>query len=334
MRLRPLRCDPDALKVVLGTEPFVALLHISHAALMSNEPTRRDLLAGASSLSALALTPALPLLDDSWFRISLAQWSLHRALRGGKLDNLDFAKVTRERFGLAAVEYVNAFFKDKACDFDYLGEMKKRAADNGVESLLIMVDGEGQLGDTNADARKRAIHNHYRWVVAASFLGCHSIRVNAGGNGGRDEVQRLAADSLNKIAQFGEQYDCSVIVENHGGASSDGEWLAGVMKLADNSRVGTLPDFGNFNIGGGKMYDRYKGVTELMPYAKAVSAKSHEFDADGNETKTDYTRMMRIVQQAGYRGWVGIEWEGGKPDEFRGIELTRDLLVRCGGRAG
>jgi len=301
---------------------------------MSNDPTRRDVLAGATSLSALALTPALPAVDDSWFRISLAQWSLHRTLRSGKLDNLDFAKVTRERFGLAACEYVNAFFKDKACDFDYLTQMKTRAADHGVESLLIMVDGEGQLGDTNPDARKRAIQNHYRWVVAAAFLGCHSIRVNAGGSGARDEVQKLAADSLNKIAQFGDQYDCSVIVENHGGASSDGEWLAGVMKLADNPRVGTLPDFGNFHLGGGNWYDRYKGVEELMPFAKAVSAKSHEFDAKGNETKTDYPRMMRIVQQAGYRGWVGIEWEGGKPDENGGIKLTRDLLVSCGGRAG
>ena len=280
---------------------------------MSNDPTRRDVLAGATSLTGLALTPSLPLAEDPWFRISLAQWSLHRTLRAGKLDNLDFAK---------------------ACDFDYLTDMKTRAADHGVESLLIMVDGEGQLGNPDADARKRAVHNHYRWVVAASFLGCHSIRVNAGGNGNRDEVQRLAADSLNKIAKFGDQYDCDVIVENHGGASSDGAWLAGVMKLADNPRVGTLPDFGNFNVGGGNWYDRYKGVEELMPYAKAVSAKSHEFDAEGNETKTDYKRMMRIVQQAKYRGWVGIEWEGGEPGEDEGIKLTRDLLVRCGGRAG
>ena len=301
---------------------------------MPNQPTRRDLLAGLSSLPAFAIAPGLSLLDDSWFRISLAQWSLHRTLRSGKLDNLDFAKATRETFGLAACEYVNAFFKDKACDFDYLGEMKSRAADHGVESLLIMIDGEGQLGSTDADARKRAIHNHYRWVVAASFLGCHSIRVNAGGGGNRDEVQRLAADSLNKLAEFGDQYDCDVIVENHGGASSDGKWLAGVMKLADNPRVGTLPDFGNFHLGGGKYYDFYQGVEELMPYAKAVSAKSYGFDAEGNETKIDYPRMMRIVQQANYRGWVGIEWEGGKPGENEGIALTRDLLIRCGGRAG
>ena len=198
MIAKPLRCGSDALKVVPRIEPFAPNSQTPRPP-MSNEPTRRDLLVGASSLSALAVSPTLPLLDDSWFRISLAQWSLHRTLRSGKLDNLDFAKVTRERFGLAAVEYVNAFFKDKACDFDYLGEMKKRADDNGVESLLIMVDGEGQLGNPDADARKRAVHNHYRWVVAASFLGCHSIRVNAGGNGNRDEVQRLAADSLNKI---------------------------------------------------------------------------------------------------------------------------------------
>jgi sugar phosphate isomerase/epimerase len=299
---------------------------------MFNDPTRRTVLAGLSSLPALAL--GLPLTEDSWFRISLAQWSLHRTLHSGQLDNLDFAKVTRERFGLAACEYVNSFFKDKACDFDYLRQMKTRADDHGINSLLIMIDGEGQLGNTDADARKRAIHNHYRWVVAAAFLGCHSIRVNAGGNGSRDEVQKLAADSLNKIAEFGKQYSCAVIVENHGGASSDGAWLAGVMKLADNPLVGTLPDFGNFHLGGGKWYDRYQGVEELMPYALAVSAKSHEFDAEGNETKTDFTRMLRIVEQANYRGWVGIEWEGGKPSEDEGVKLTRDLLIRCGGRAG
>jgi sugar phosphate isomerase/epimerase len=266
--------------------------------------------------------------EDPLFSISLAQWSLHRSLRSGKLDTLEFAAYARDTFGIAAVEYVNQFFADKATDFDYLGEMKARAADAGVASLLIMIDGEGALADADAKRRAEAIANHHKWIVAASFLGCHSIRVNAAGSGEREAQAERAAESLVELAEFGDQYGIDVIVENHGGLSSDGSWLADVMKRAGHPGVGTLPDFGNFHLGGGKWYDRYRGVEELMPYAKAVSAKSHEFDGEGLETKTDYRRMLKIVLAAGYRGHVGIEYEGGGKPEDEGIELTRDLLVR------
>lgn len=262
------------------------------------------------------------------YEISLAQWSLHRALQSGKLDNLDFAKTTREEFGIEAVEYVNSFFKDKAEDESYLADMKKRCEDHEVKSLLIMCDGEGRLGDPDEAARKQAVENHHRWVTAAKFLGCHSIRVNAASEGTFDEQIGRAADGLRQLSEFASQHGLNVIVENHGGLSSNGAWLAKTIETVGLANCGTLPDFGNFRIGDGEEYDRYQGVTELMPFAKAVSAKSHDFDEAGNETHTDYTRMMKIVLDAGYRGWVGVEYEGGGLDEYAGILATRKLLER------
>jgi sugar phosphate isomerase/epimerase len=246
------------------------------------------------------------------------------------MDHLDFAKAAKQDYGIEAVEYVNQFFKDKAKDQGYLGEMKKRAADQGVTNLLIMIDGEGALGDADDAKRTQAVENHYKWVEAAKFLGCHSIRVNAQTNGkGTEEEQRdRAADGLGRLTDFAAKHNINVIVENHGGLSSNGAWLAAVMKKVNKPGCGTLPDFGNFNVGGGKEYDRYQGVAELMPFAKAVSAKSHDFDADGNETRTDYLRMMKLVQGAGYRGYVGIEYEGGKLSEPDGIRATKKLLEK------
>jgi sugar phosphate isomerase/epimerase len=300
---------------------------------MNHQTNRREFLKSSSlalGASVLAGCATVSRVRGKLFDISLAQWSLNRQFFGGKIDALDFAKVSRERFDIGAIEYVNQFFKDKANDEAYLGQLKSRAADHGVESLLIMVDGEGSLGHANSAERNKAVQNHHKWADSAKFLGCHSIRVNAAttGNGSFEEKQKLAADGLHNLSEYGAKQNLNVIVENHGGLSSNGAWLAGVMKIVDLPNCGTLPDFGNFNIGGGKMYDRYKGVDELMPFAKAVSAKSHDFDAEGNEEHTDYRRMMRIVLDAGYRGYVGIEYEGGKVDAYSGIELTKALLER------
>lgn len=262
------------------------------------------------------------------FKISLAEWSLHRTLQSGKIDHLDFCKVAKNDFGLDAVEYVNSFFFDKAQDQSYLKEMKQRADDLGVESLLIMCDNEGSLGDPDPIARTKAVENHYKWIDAGKYLGCHSIRVNAQSEGEYDEQMKLAADGLSRLTEYGANNNINVIVENHGGLSSNGKWLATVMEKVDHPRVGTLPDFGNFRIQDEEWYDRYKGVEELMPYAKAVSAKSHDFDSHGNEINTDYYKMMKIVLDAGYNGYVGIEYEGSKLDEMAGIQATKDLLVK------
>lgn len=294
---------------------------------------RRFLARTAGTLVALglvrragqALQPRRPLPDPA-YRISLAQWSLHRTLRAGELDPLDLPVFARERFGLDAVEYVNTFFADRARDHMYLDELRRRAHGSGVRSLLIMVDGEGRLGDPDPDARTRAVERHHSWVDAAARLGCHSIRVNAASEGTREQAAARAADGLARLAEYAAVAGLNVIVENHGGLSSDGAWLAGVIRQVDHPRCGTLPDFGNFTLTDGSRYDAYRGVAELMPFARAVSAKSYDFDELGNETTIDYRRMMRIVVDAGYDGYVGIEYEGGRLSEVEGIEATRDLL--------
>lgn len=280
---------------------------------------------GAVALTGSALTAAPA---KTLYRISLAQWSLHNALFKKEIDNLDFARMARQDFGIDAVEYVNQFFKDKAKDTAYLRQMNKLAKDNGVINHLIMIDGEGALGDPDEAKRIQAVENHYRWVDAAKFLGCKMIRVNAQSRGSYDEQMKLAADGLHKLTEFGAKQKIAVVVENHGGLSSNGQWLTGVMKLVNHPMCGTLPDFGNFRVSREEEYDRYKGVTELMKYAKAVSAKSHDFDERGEETHTDYHRMMKIVLDAGYRGWVGIEYEGSKMSERDGIKATKKLLER------
>jgi L-ribulose-5-phosphate 3-epimerase len=294
-----------------------------------NSISRRDFLGVAAGLGLAGTFSRLSLArEEPLYRISLAEWSLHRTIFGGELDHLDFASTARNQFGIDAVEYVNQFFKDKATDSGYLADMKRRADDEGVRSLLIMCDGEGRLGDPDQGARIQAVENHHKWIDAAVFLGCHSIRVNAASQGEADEQMRLAADGLRRLSEYGGANDINVLVENHGGLSSNGQWLSGVMKLVDHPRCGTLPDFGNFRIRGEEWYDRYQGVAELMPYAKAVSAKSNEFDEDGYEIHTDYLRMMRIVLDAGYRGYVGIEYEGSELSEPEGIVATRVLLER------
>jgi sugar phosphate isomerase/epimerase len=236
--------------------------------------------------------------------------------------------VAREEFGIEAVEYVNSFFKDRARDRAYLSELRSRCDSLGVRSLLIMCDGEGAIGDPDAAARTRAVENHYRWVEAARFLGCHSIRVNARSAGSPEEQRDLAADGLRRLVEFADPLQINVLVENHGGLSSNGAWLAGVMEAVSHPRCGTLPDFGNFQIAPGERYDRYQGVAELMPWAKAVSAKSHVFDDGGNEREIDFLRMLRIVLDAGYRGWVGIEYEGAELSEAEGVRATKALLER------
>ncbi len=291
---------------------------------------RRDFLTASASLTVAGLTWPLAMAADKkpLFEISLAEWSLHRTIFGGKLDNLDFAKAAKQDYGINAIEFVNQFFKDKAKNMEYLTELKKRADGEGVKMLLIMCDGEGALGDADEKKRETAVENHFKWVEAAKFLGCHSIRVNAQSSGSYDEQVDRAADGLRKLTEFGAKHDINVIVENHGGLSSNGEWLAKVMKKVDLPRCGTLPDFGNFRVSKDEMYDRYKGVTELMPFAKAVSAKSHDFNDAGDETNTDYLKMMKIVLAAGYHGYLGIEYEGGKLGEPEGIKATKKLLER------
>lgn len=282
-------------------------------------------LAQPSPSNSPAVTPTPQPAASPLFSISLAQWSLHRALFAGTLDHLDFPKAAKRDYDIDAVEYVNAFFKEKAAPA-YVGQLKKRCDDDGVTSLLIMCDGEGALGDVDDAKRAQAVDNHKKWVEAAKTLGCHSIRVNAQSRGSFEEQQKLAADGLRRLCEFADSHNINVIVENHGGLSSHALWLAAVIKRVDHKRAGTLPDFGNFRINDKETYDRYQGVHELMPFAKGVSAKSYAFDDQGRETTIDYARMLRVVTAAGYRGRIGIEYEGDKHPEPDGIRKTKALL--------
>jgi L-ribulose-5-phosphate 3-epimerase len=309
---------------------------------MTRQTSRRDFLAVSAGLAAATALPPMTMgqaAKEPPFKISLAQWSLHKAIKAGQLDNRDFARAAKQDYGIEAIEYVNQLWggkddpwMEKAKDKAYVAELKKRADDLGVKTLLIMCDNPGQLGDSDEAKRKQAIEGHYPWVEAARELGCHSIRVNARSNTklAPEEQQKLVADGLRRLSEFAAPHGLNVIVENHGGLSSDGQWLTGVMKLVDRKNCGTLPDFGNFRLADGKEYDRYKGVDELMSFAKAVSAKSHDFDDQGNETHTDYFKMLDIVvKQHGYHGYCGIEYEGSKLSEPDGIKATKKLLERA-----
>lgn len=314
------------------------------------------------SVTAAGLT-AIPLLssfsgkvksqEGLFFKISLAQWSLKTTFFGknmmtgmtyfrnppdpsraiplpGERDPLDFPVIARQDFGIEAVEYVNTFFFSRARDEKFLSELKNRCDGEGVRSLLIMCDSEGNLGDPDTEKRKTAVENHYKWIEAAKFLGCHSIRVNASSRGTFEEQQKLAADGLRSLCDYGQKYEIYVIVENHGGLSSNGIWLTGVMELVNHPWCGILPDFGNFRVSREEEYDRYKGVKEFMPWAKGVSAKSRNFDETGNETETDYYKILQIVKDSGFTGYIGIEYEGNQLSEYDGIKATKKLLEKAG----
>ncbi len=324
---------------------------------MNQETTRRSFLrslglitVGASVaptwLSACAgkksetteTTVAAP--AELFFKISLAEWSLNKAIFGGSMTNLDFPAKAKNDFGISAVEYVNQFFKDKATDQSYLTELKTRCQDLDVTSVLIMCDGEGFLGDLDVKKRNEAVDNHKKWVEAAQLLGCHSIRVNAFGRGTREEVAEAATDGLRSLSMFAKDFDINVIVENHGSYSSDGQWLANVITGTGMANCGTLPDFGNFCVEREegaewgtpcvKWYDRYQGTEEMMPFAKGVSAKANDFDDNGNCVETDYAKILPIVKAAGYTGYIGIEYEGSVLSEDEGILATKALLERVG----
>ena len=299
---------------------------------------------GVASLSKLDSFGLLA--EKPWFEISLAEWSLHKAIFSDKLDNLDFPAKTKNEFGIEIVEYVNTCFKSKTKTFKengassvYLAELLKRCKDNGVRNHLIMCDAEGNLGEAELAKRIKTVENHYKWVEAAKYLGCKTIRVNAGGIGSAEEVAKNAADGLHKLGEFAAKTNINVIVENHGSFSSNAKWLSGVMKAVNLKNVGTLPDFGNFCIErdktDGKMckveYDRYLGVEELMPFAKGVSAKSNNFKENGDEHGMDYVRLMQIVKNSGFKGIVGIEYEGEKLSEEEGIIATLKLLKKIRG---
>ena len=305
---------------------------------------RRDFLKNFALSAPLVSCMNFVKNNDLFFDIGLAQWSFNGALKSGMMNNLDFALVAKEKFNITTVEYVNQFFFDKAKDKKYLGEMLKRTEDNGIRNYLIMIDDEGDLGDTDKNKRNLSVENHKKWVEAAKFLGCDHIRVNAQGYGSEEEVSKNASESLSALGEFSEPYGVNIIVENHGGYSSDANWLVNVIKNTGKKNVGTLPDFGNFCVKKNQNlsewgatsdecsyeYDKYLGVKQMLPYARSISAKSYSFDNNGNSIEIDYFRMLKIIKESGYNGYISIEYEGDGHSEEEGIKLTQELLVRAG----
>lgn len=279
--------------------------------------------------------PAVPEKADNSprFQYSLAQWSLHRAIENKKLDPADFADKAKE-LGFSGIEYVSSFYKGKAQDTAYLNLLKSKAENNGMQSVLIMIDGEGDLGVLDESKRNQAVENHYKWVDAASYLGCHAIRVNLYGSGTETEIADASVLALKKLSVYAKKKNINIIVENHGGFSSHGVWLKSVVSRANMPNCGTLPDFGNFCMEKNdknecvREYDKYKGVWELMPYAKGVSAKSYDFDENGDETNIDYLTMADIVKKSEYKGFIGIEYEGNRLSEEEGIKATLALVKK------
>ncbi|MET2985851.1 sugar phosphate isomerase/epimerase family protein [Aureibaculum conchae] len=267
-----------------------------------------------------------------FFKISLAQWSLHKAIRNEKtLDPIGFAEKAKE-LGFEGIEYVSGLYNEKLKTMSMdalLDSLKAKSTAHGVKNVLIMVDGEGNLASTDEKERNQAIDNHKKWVDAAAFLGCHAIRVNLNGATEKDAWIESSVKGLGKLAEYGATKNINVIVENHGGFSSNADLLSEVMTKINMDNCGTLPDFGNFRISKDELYDYYKGTEILMKHAKAVSAKSYDFDTDGNETTLDYTRLLQIVKDAGYTGYIGVEYEGSRLSEEEGIEATKQLLINA-----
>lgn len=277
--------------------------------------------------------------DSSKLKLSLAQWSIHRALRSGALRAEDFAYIAKNDFGINAVEYVNSFYKNHASDSAFWQMMRAKADSLKVISLLIMVDEEGDLGNPKVEERNKAVENHYKWVDAARILGCHSIRVNAFGEGTKAEVQQAMVDALKQLCAYAAKNNVNVLIENHGLYSSDGKWIAEIMQQVNMPNCGTLPDFGNWCVSakwGGtqagsnckQQYDRYTGVADMLPFARGVSAKAYAFNQQGQETIINFDKMLKLVADAKFTGYVGIEYEGDLLTEPEGILATKALLEK------
>jgi sugar phosphate isomerase/epimerase len=297
---------------------------------------------GAAALSGTSLFAAR-MRDfklSKELKISLAQWSLHRSFERGELDPVDFASITIEKYGLNAVEYVNGFYSKNASDESFWSAMKTRAVDAGVKNLLIMVDDEGNLGVANDAERKNAVENHYKWIHAAKILGCHSVRVNAFGDAERATYRNAIIDGMGRLADYAAKENINIIIENHGLFSSDADLIVDIIQQVNKPNFGSFPDFGNWclsakwgstQIACEKAYDRFQGVSELLPYARAVSAKSYNFNENGEDRTIDYYKMLKIVKESGYQGYVGIEYEGTELNEHDGILATKTLMERVWG---
>ena len=287
--------------------------------------------------------PELVKIAAPFFKLSLAQWSIHKMINEDGVDPYSFAEKAKN-WGFEGLEYVSQLYNPELSDANYseeamaafVNKSNAEAEKHGMKNVLIMIDGQGNLAASDEVERNETVEKHKRWVDAAAAMGCHSIRVNLNGSSEPEEWKKSSVDGLTKLATYAKGKNINIIVENHGGLSSNGLLHAEVMKMVNMDNCGSLPDFGNFCITRKTdswdcevEYDKYKGVKELMPFAKAVSAKSNVFDADGNERNIDYVKMLQMVKDAAYTGYIGVEFEGSELGEEAGILATKDLLIKA-----
>lgn len=295
---------------------------------------------GAAALASGPLFANKP--GNKELKISLAQWSLHRSFNDGILDPVDFASIAMNTYKIDALEYVNGLYPGKGTDETFWNQMKTRSADAGVKNLVMMVDDEGDLGTASEKKRLEAVENHYKWVHAAKLLDCHTVRVNAFGDADREIFRMAIMDGMSRLADYAAKLDMNIVIENHGLFSSDAALIAGIIKEVNRPNLGSFPDFGNWCLSAkwgttqgdcDKVYDRYKGVAELLPYAKAVSAKSYNFNDRGEDRIIDYYKLMKIVKDSDYNGYIGIEYEGMEKSEHEGILMTEKLMHKAWNKA-
>jgi sugar phosphate isomerase/epimerase len=306
---------------------------------MGSRLGRRRFLRNSGLLAGVlaAGTPRPAPAQAKGFKISLAEWSLHKAVQSRLMTNLDFPRIAREQFGIEGLEFVNGLWE--APTESYVARLKRNISETGTQAVLIMCDGEGQMGHTDKAARMKAVGNHYKWVEIAAELGCHAIRTNMRTDDKQvdsaatanqapaaavEEFVKRCTETFRALGEYSRPRNINVTIENHGGLSSDPDVVVRVMKAVSLPNVGTLPDFGNFP----DEIDKYEAVTKMMAFAKAVSMKCYDFGPDGNETMIDMARMMKVVTDAGYHSWVGIEYEGRRLTEFEGIQAAKRLLDR------
>ncbi|GAB5561933.1 MAG: hypothetical protein SynsKO_35800 [Synoicihabitans sp.] len=320
---------------------------------------RREFVKGLSAASAAVVAGnvlrAKPAVDAAKpFTLSLSQWGFHRAIFGDARDNYQDFITTLHRapddvlrgdmdprdivwrareLGVGVVDLVNILWFGHGQDGPWLADFKARARDAGVTFGVLMCDQLGRIAAKDSAERKRSISGHLDWMETAAELGCPFLRVNPYGDGSYLEQLKRGAETLHELADRSSDFGLEILVENHGHPGSNGAWLAMLIEQADHPRLGTYTDLDNFFMGGWnhdpqRRYDRTQGLFDLAPYTKAISAKTHDFGPDGEETTIDYQACLKILLDAGFTGLVGAEYEGHRLSEAEGSRLTVELLRR------
>jgi L-ribulose-5-phosphate 3-epimerase len=245
--------------------------------------------------------------------ISLAQWALVEEVRAGKWKTLDFPRIAREDFGIDGIEFVNTLFESPTT-MNYLNTMKKNAADHGVTCVLIMCDAEGDACAPTKETRRQFEINHRKWIDAAQYLGCHSIRINCIGpkNVNKEEALKWSAETCSMMMEYAIPAGISVLIENHGGVSNDADFMVALMKEVNSRYLGILPDWRQ----PGGDFDNVEFLRKTLPYAGGMSFRNQP-------TEELTARMIKLAHETGFRGWYGIESSGREA-----VKISKQLLLK------